>query len=611
MLPPAVLKRYGIQDPSAFDYAQYLRARNAPVGDAFAAYPEDDLKRLFVAFQQQSTIEFNRWWRQKLNDHAGRHVPVSSNNGVADFGPIHGVFDCYIGELSYSRAQPETLHDVARQVEQLGKGQTVTMPLRHDSEETREWIDTTRRVIATVYSLGMHIEAPWDTYLPVRDAAHPPRYFGKPEDCADLFAMVRAEASLLDGYEPAAAYGGMIEEDRWTAETAPVTVWSASPRVFAFTRALPGRADAPVVVHLVDWSTDPKPFTVSLNPDTLFAGRPLGVSLITPKPYDREAHLAAFESGEYAPLVEEASLATGHVTTCQLPALGPWGMLVLRPLPEGAGPWPPRFISLDTQGIPAIGLSSPDRDARVRFTTDGSAPAPDSPIYREPIPLGSCSEVRACSCRGDLISPASILRHFPAAGQGATSLLANGDFSQGTENWRSVVSGEIGERDALGFTVEKVQNLDDRFGARLSVKASDGVPYHLRLVQPVQVAGGGQFVCHGNVVGGSPNPRAFRHPGANRPLSRGPYQRAGNRPPASTSPVEHGQSASRSEGADSTRLGLLPSGDHRLAEQRYGTRPSVRDLIHGLSARVNEAEKSFKRTTQGDGIGCSYQFASP
>ena len=485
-----VLKRYGIQDPLAFDYAQYLRARNAPVGDAFAAYPEDDLKRLFVAFQQQSTIEFNRWWRQKLNEYAGRHVPVSSNNGAADFGPIHGVFDCYIGELSYSRAQPETLHDVARQVEQLGKGQTVTMPLRHDSEETREWIDTTRRVIATVYSLGMHIEAPWDTYLPVRDAANPPRYFGKPEDCSDLFAMVRAEASLLDGYEPAAAYGGMIEEDCWTAETAPVTVWSASPRVFAFTRALPGRADAPVVVHLVDWSTDPKPFTVSLNPDTLFAGRPLGVSLITPKPYDREAHLAAFESGEYAPLVEEVSLATGHVTTCQLPALGPWGMLVLRPLPERAGLWPPRFISLDTQGIPAIGLSSPDRDARVRFTTGGSAPAPDSPIYREPIPLGSCSEIRACSCRGDVISPASILRHLPAAGQGATSLLANGDFSQGTENWQSVVSGDIGERDALGFTVEKVQNFDDRFGARLSVKASDGVPYHLRLVQPVQVAGG-------------------------------------------------------------------------------------------------------------------------
>jgi len=481
-----VLRRFEIQDPATFDYARYLRDRNAPVGDAFAKYPEDDLKRLFIAFQEQSTIEFHRWWRQELNTYAGRHVPVSSNNGAWDFGSIHGLFDWYIGELSFSRAQPETLHDIARQVEQLGKGQTVTMPLRNEAEETRQWIDTTRRTIATVYALGMHIEAPWDTYRPVRDAVHPPRYFGRPEDYSDLFALVRAQADLLDGYVTAAAGGGMVDDDRWAAQSAPVTVGSASTRAFAFTRVMPGRPDAPIVVHLVDWSGEPKPFTISLNPDVLFAGRPYRITLITPKPYDRAAHQAAFDSRDYSSLVDETPVASGPVTTCQIPVLRPWGLLVLRPLADQADLWPPRFFWLDHQGEPAIGLVSPDRDATVRFTTDGSEPDQDSPPYREPILAGSSGEIRARSYRGDQASTVSILRHLPAEARYAKSLLKNGDFSEGIANWQAVVSQEIG-RDALEFSVEKIEKLDGRFGARLNIKAGDGVPYHLRLVQPVQV----------------------------------------------------------------------------------------------------------------------------
>jgi hypothetical protein len=240
-------------------------------------------------------------------------------------------------------------------------------------------------------------------------------------------------------------------------------------------------------VHLVDWSKDPQRFTVSLNPDTLFAGRRLSISLVTPKPYDREAHVAACESGDYASLVQEVPLAEGHVTTCQLPPLRPWGLLVLRPLPEQAGLWPPRFVVSDHQGVPAVHVLSPDRGATVHFTTDGSDPEQGSPIYRDPISVQSCSEIRACSYRGDAVSSISVLQHLPAVGSGSTSLLVNGDFSQGTQNWRSVVSQGSGGRNAIEFTVGKVPGAYDRMGAQLCVDASDGVPYHLRLVQPVQV----------------------------------------------------------------------------------------------------------------------------
>ena len=482
-----LLKQYGIEDSSTFDYGQHLRARNAPVGDEFEKYPEDDLKRLFIAFQEHSTIEFHRWWRQKLDEYAGRRVPVSSNNATSDFGPIHSVFDWYVGELVYSRAQPETLYDIACQVERMGKRQTVTMPIRRDSEETREWIDGTRRTIATAYALGMHIEAPWDTYLWVPNAVDPPRYFGKPEEYSDLFALVRAEARLLDGYETAAASGGMIDDDRWSAETQPVTVFSASSRVCAFARALPGKADAPVVVHLVDWSAEPQPFTISLNPNSLFAGRAMDISLVTPKPYDRRAHFTAFETGNYESLVEEVSLAEGQVTICHLPPLRPWGLLVLRPLPNHAGLWPPRFVSRDRQGVPTVSILSPDPDATTRFTTDGTQPSYDSPVYGDPIPVGSCREIRAVCYRGADVSSESIIKHLPAAHLRPNSLLLNGDFSLGTDNWRRIMAQELGMPEPLEFAVEKSPKLDNRVAAKLCVRSSDGVLHHLRLVQPLEV----------------------------------------------------------------------------------------------------------------------------
>ncbi|MCH5374520.1 MAG: chitobiase/beta-hexosaminidase C-terminal domain-containing protein, partial [Planctomycetes bacterium] len=244
--------------------------------------------------------------------------------------------------------------------------------------------------------------------------------------------------------------------------------------------------DAPIVVHLADWSPQPEPFTVSLNPDVLFAGRPYRISLIQPKPYDRAAHEAAFDRRDYSSLVEQTTLASGLVTVCDVPVLRPWGLLVLSPLPAREGLWPPRFVSTDSQGTPAVGLSSPETNAMVRFTTDGSEPGPDSPLYREPVPLGSCREIRARAYVGDATSATSVLRHLPAAGGFAISLLKNGDFSQGTDHWRTVISKEI-RPESLGFVAEKIDRLDNRFGARLDIKASDGVPYHLRLVQPLEV----------------------------------------------------------------------------------------------------------------------------
>ena len=474
----------GVTDLETFDYGAYLRAKGAPVGDAFRQYPQDYLKGMFIDFQEVSTVAFHHWWRKELNAYAGRCVPVSSNNGILHDTPVHRVFDYHIGELNWAQAQPETLWNAARRVRGTGKGQSTTMPLRRDTVETPEWIRRTRQTIATNYALGMHIEAPWDTYLPVV-SDRPPRYFGRAEDYADLFALVRACSPLLDSYEEAAVTGGLLADSRGTV---PVRLFAAGRRIYAFTRTRPGMPEAPIVTHLIDWTSSPQPFTISLDPAVLFSGRPVAISLIVPKPYEAEAHATAFETRDYAPLVHERVLARGKVTTVSIPALSPWGMLVIRPLPESPGIWAPSVALTQAQGGRTVALGSLSEGATIGFTTDGSPPtsAPGK-RYGGPIPMDGLTQIRACAFSPDGKSEESWVRHLPTGEDGPRSLLKNSDFAGGTEHWVPVVAPSFGGADALAFAVEAVPRLAGAVGARLTVRKSDGVPYHLRLTQPVTV----------------------------------------------------------------------------------------------------------------------------
>jgi hypothetical protein len=88
-----ILRQLEVGDLDRFDYRDYLRRRDAPVGDDFHRWPGDQLKQYFSAFQIESTVAFNQWWRAQLNEHVGRHFPVSCNNGVRNWRDIEQVFD--------------------------------------------------------------------------------------------------------------------------------------------------------------------------------------------------------------------------------------------------------------------------------------------------------------------------------------------------------------------------------------------------------------------------------------------------------------------------------------------------------------------------------------
>ena len=197
------------------------------------------------------------------------------------------------------------------------------MPKKGNYDNPAEWERRTRRTIAMTYACGGHGMVPWDVYMP----HNAPRYFGKPEQYADLFGFIRANSRFFDGYEEAAATGHGVPE-RGENGAAGVSIVGGD-KVSAVIRAVPGKRDAAVVVHLVDWSENPASFKLELDSDRFFGSQPLNVRLLRPKPYAKQEHDAAEETGDYGALTETVPLAEGQVATVDIPALRPWGMVVV------------------------------------------------------------------------------------------------------------------------------------------------------------------------------------------------------------------------------------------------------------------------------------------
>jgi hypothetical protein len=326
---PDERRQMKIADLDSFDYRRHVKDQNAPVGDPFGRWDGGRLKELFVQFQTEASVAFHRRTRQAINEYAGRHVPFSCNNGAHRWSPIELEFDWVFGELSYGRATGVQLHAAMGAATEHGRVQVVTMPKKGDRENLDEWQRRTRQTIATAYACGGLCMVPWDVYMP-KDA---PRYFGTPEQYADLFGFIRANAAYLDGYYEAAATGPGINEIRYGAAT-PVDLGEGSEGVFAFVRAKPGQPKAPVVVHLVSWSAESKPVTLRLRRPCFFGDKNLATKLRVPVAYDEQAHKAAEETGSFSSLSSDSDLATtnqGAFSTVQVPPVKPWAILVVSP----------------------------------------------------------------------------------------------------------------------------------------------------------------------------------------------------------------------------------------------------------------------------------------
>jgi len=318
--------KLGIGNLETFDYGSHLKKQGAPVGDAFGRWRGGGkLKQLFIQFQAEATIAFHKRTRKALDDYAGRRVPISCNNGCRRWGDIQMFFDWAFGELSYGHATAVQIHNTMQEATRRGCLQVVTMPKKGDQKNPEEWQHRTRCTIAMAYACGGHCMVPWDTYMP----NNAPRYFGAPEQYADLYGFIRAIGQWLDGYEYAGAFGKGIK-GRLYGKEPPLKLRSPGT-VFAVVRARPGGKEDPVAIHLIDWAREPKPFVVELNPARFYGDRPLKLRLLTPPTYDAKAHQEAERSKRYSALSRTLPLTLDADRMVEIPALAPWAMLLVEP----------------------------------------------------------------------------------------------------------------------------------------------------------------------------------------------------------------------------------------------------------------------------------------
>ena len=301
----------------------------------------------YERFQQDSVMAFHREMHQSLDLYARRHVPFSSNNLVgSSAGALDwttDAFDFVNAEIYGARAEPVSLHAIAAVAHARG------VPLVFQYRDTS--VEHNRRSLAVFTANGVTMMMPWDVFMP----GGAPRYFGTAAGYADLSGFIRAMARYLDGYEDAAVAGPGLRETRYGAGV-PMELDGGSGQTFAFARALPRQAEAPAAIHLVEWSADAKPMTLRLRTENFTARGALNVKLMVPPPYDAAIHRDAQERLDFTALAVEAPVdvsVAGGVTVVKLPALHPWGILVV----EGRTVAPASFQLLRL-GCPAFGRYS-------------------------------------------------------------------------------------------------------------------------------------------------------------------------------------------------------------------------------------------------------------
>lgn len=390
---PAQRAQWAVVDLSGFDYAAFLLALGTDPNAASSSWKgPKPLRDLFREFQVESGIRFLSRMHRQIDEIAGRQVAHACNANEEFLTTYHKIHDFALIE-SYpdKEGSPEQLYRRhLKQAQQLGKPYLFTF--------VSSDVGHNRRFIAAAYALGANVIVPWDVFIGLDS----PRFFGTPAQFADLYGFVRANVPLLDGYEEAAVMGAGIQDSRYAEMAPPLSVYAASP-VLAVVRAQPGRPDAPVVVHLVAASSDKTgPVRLSFDPARFFDGRPLKLRYRVPAPYTAEQHEKAAASHDFGPLATATELAGGRVSMVELPAIDPWGILVVEPAESAKAdtPWQPSFwCAEEDRGGAALDvcIRCATPGAEIRYTLDGAEPDKSATLYQRPIRLEASATIKAQS----------------------------------------------------------------------------------------------------------------------------------------------------------------------------------------------------------------------
>ncbi len=311
-----------------------------------------------------STTEFYTWL------HTNADPYYNQQYGISKF-PIHGnntsrnrYTDSYfanipnyrldygLGECDWKYLSAQHLHNVsllARTYAGGNRAQIITAPGKPMEDKDIVWFQAlTRRHISTCYAQGMHAIAPFDRFdcAPpgAGDEVQSTRFFGKPENYADLYGFARGIAIYLDDYEWAWDWGRTPKAD--ISETGPYgDTWGTPPAsdqpvtavddgIAVVIRAKPGTNDDPVAIHLVEWD-NPNGFNITLRNDRFFGESTDNLRLTLLEPvdnYDTQLYQTVWENLNYTAYVQTTVLNgsySGGETTVTIPPVGPWAVLMV------------------------------------------------------------------------------------------------------------------------------------------------------------------------------------------------------------------------------------------------------------------------------------------
>ena len=199
----ALIEKLGLNSPE-LDYREYLRKYYGitTVEEYLARQSSLPSTPIWRAYLLETVRDYYIDLRAALSQTTGRRFPLSMNLSL--FGPdekrdgftLTSVADYVLVETKIDSYDLLTLQAATYRALALGYVPSI-QPIN---------LAQNRWAIASLYSLGAQPLVPWDVFV-VNDEQSPGRFFGNPQDYADIFQFVRRNKSIFDNFERLVAVG--------------------------------------------------------------------------------------------------------------------------------------------------------------------------------------------------------------------------------------------------------------------------------------------------------------------------------------------------------------------------------------------------------------------
>ena len=215
---PAAVKAAGLQDlgSGGSAYRDWLSSQHGVRNTADYRQRLRQLPStpLWLAYTRHTVLQWHRQLRAQAARLAGRPVPWSMNLAGL-YEPLASNSFFFLAPLAdYSMAETQ-IKDWPLQVMQAATARALGMGFVPSIKPLS--LAENRTGIASLYALGGQVVVPWDVYDGNDAQGKGKRFFGAPDDYADLYAFVRAHPALFDNRESTPVVGVVVPVDKGQA----------------------------------------------------------------------------------------------------------------------------------------------------------------------------------------------------------------------------------------------------------------------------------------------------------------------------------------------------------------------------------------------------------